>query len=136
MIYGIGTDLCPVERMQEALKRPRFAARVCAPEELARLEAMSPARRAEHLAGLFAAKEAVSKALGTGFAGFGFADIAILPDGAGRPRVRLSGGAARFSDLNIHVTITHDAGLALAFAVAETAAQAGRSERGETDCCH
>ena len=73
--------------------------------------------------GLFAAKEAVAKALGTGFTGFGFADIEILPEENGRPTARLTGGALNALPLpaRIHVSISHDGGLALAFAVIESA---------------
>ena len=87
--------------------------------------AASEHRRGEIAAGLFAAKEAVSKALGTGFDGFGPGDIEVLPDDAGRPvcalrenadvRARsLSGGAYR-----LHVSITHESGMAAAVAMIE-----------------
>lgn len=122
MILGVGTDLCPIARMERAMQNPRFAARICTPSELAQLEPLCPERQRERLAGLFAAKEAVAKALGTGFTGFGFADVEILPDALGKPCVTLHGGAAALLDgrrAAIHLSITHDGGLALAFAVVE-----------------
>lgn len=120
MIHGVGTDLCPIGRMETALQNPRFVQRLCTQAERKRLESMCAERLAEHLAGLFAAKEAVAKALGTGFAGFGPADVEILPDGAGRPCVTLRGGANRLPEnAAIHLSVTHDGGLALAFAVIE-----------------
>ena len=94
MILGVGTDLCEIARMQKAMENPRFLPRVCTSAERERLAPLCPERRAERLAGLFAAKEAIAKALGTGFVGFGFADIEILPEENGRPTARLTGGAA------------------------------------------
>ena len=120
MILGIGTDLCGIGRMARAMENPRFAERLLTGREREPLARMSAKRAAEHMAGLFAAKEAVAKALGTGFSGFGFADIEVLPDGNGRPRAALLGRAAElFPDVRIHISITHDEGLAQAFAVIE-----------------
>lgn len=125
MILGVGTDLCAVDRIERALESPRFAERTLTPRERERLERLCPERRAEFAAGRFAAKEAVAKALGTGFSGFGFREIEVMPDALGRPTVCLSGGAqARLSELSdcarAHVSISHDGGLALAFAVIES----------------
>lgn len=122
MILGIGTDLCEIARMQEAMENPRFVPRVCTPAERERLESLCLERRAERLAGMFAAKEAVAKALGTGFVGFGFADIEILAEPGGRPTAQLTGGALRAlaQPARIHLSISHDGGLALAFAVIES----------------
>ena len=70
---------------------------------------------------MFAAKEAVAKALGTGFTGFGFPDIEILADEKGRPVVNLYRGAALLAeDASVHLSISHDGGLALAFAAIES----------------
>lgn len=120
MIQGIGTDLCSIERIGRALENERFLRRIYTPAEQKRIEALGPERRIECAAGLFAAKEAVAKALGTGFSGFGFSDIEVMPDAGGRPTVHLAGGAAAIADgASIHLSISHDSGLALAFAVAE-----------------
>lgn len=121
MILGIGTDLTAIDRIAKALENPRFPERVYTPGERARLEGLCPERRAERAAGLFAAKEAVAKALGTGFVGFGFGDIEILPDAAGRPLVHLRPAARTVAgeDARLHVSISHDGGMALAFAVVE-----------------
>ena len=92
--------------------------------------ASTPAERAriarrgsETAAGLFAAKEAVSKALGTGFRGFGFQDIEVIPDAMGRPVCGLTGGAlARLramGGLRVWVSISHSGGFAMAVAVVE-----------------
>ena len=121
MIFGAGCDLCQVGRMAQALESERFLGRVLTGNERARLEKLCPEPRAERLAGMFAAKEAVAKALGTGFDGFGFADIEILADPGGRPCAMLHGGAARRMPEGgrVHLSISHDGGLALAFAIIE-----------------
>ena len=126
MIVGIGVDLCEIERMRRAVDRPRFLERVFTEAEARRLREASDIRRAEIAAGLFAAKEAVSKALGTGFAGFGPGDIEITPDPAGRPVCALHGGALdRLTALGAGVpwvSITHEKGMAAAVAVIEALA--------------
>ena len=127
MILGIGLDLCGLERMSRAIEKPHFVDRVYTPAEAERIRGASLNRRPEIAAGLFAAKEAVAKALGTGLTGFGPADIEVTPDDAGCPRCTLSGGAlARASLLcgegalfNVWVSITHDRGTAAAVAVIE-----------------
>ena len=122
MILGVGIDLCEIARMEAALEKPRFAERVFTPAERARLDAVRGKRRAEVAAGLFAAKEAVAKALGTGFVGFGPWDVEIVPDPAGRPVCRLLNGAAALAEggeWTVHVSITHENGAAAAVAVAE-----------------
>ena len=126
MILGIGLDLCQIERIGRAIEKPRFVERVFAPSERARIDAAAYGpRRAEIAAGLFAAKEAVAKALGTGFSGFGTADVEILRDAAGGPACALHRGAAeRLMALageggRVFVSITHDGGTAAAVAVVE-----------------
>ena len=126
MISGIGLDLCAVERAARAIERPRFLERVYTPAEAGRIRAASGARRGEIAAGLFAAKEAVAKALGTGFAGLGPWDIEITPDGAGRPLCTLSGGALERARAlcgeapRVWVSVTHESGMAAAVAILES----------------
>ena len=126
MIAGIGLDLCEIERMKKAIERPHFVDRVFTAAEAARIRVASDIRRSEIAAGLFAAKEAVSKALGTGLAGIGLSDIEIIPDAAGCPRCALSGKALdraralcgeRFT---VWVSIPHEAGIAAATAILES----------------
>ena len=125
MILGIGLDLCEIARIGRVIERPRFLERVFAPAEQARILAASGRRRAEIAAGLFACKEAAAKALGTGFAGFGPADIEFAPDEGGRPTAALHRGAKSRADSlagggwRMWVSITHEAGLAAATAVLE-----------------
>ena len=121
MILGVGTDLCQIERIALAMENPRFLERLYTPAERKRLENLCAERMHERAAGMFAAKEAVAKALGTGFTGFGFSDVEILSDEKGKPVVQLHGKAAELAgNSGIHLSISHDGGMALAFAVIET----------------
>ena len=123
MILGLGNDLCAIERIGRAIEKRHFMERVYTPAELARLDAATDLRRPEIAAGLFAAKEAVAKALGTGFAGLGPWDIEIAADAAGRPLCRLSGGALErleaLGGKRMLISITHAGGFASAVAVLE-----------------
>lgn len=124
MILGIGTDLCQIARIAKAIENPRFWQRIFTPAERERLDALCPERRAESAAGLFAAKESVAKALGTGFVGFGFSDIEILHDALGKPSIVLHGGAKlRAGNAALHLSISHDGGMAQAFAIAEISSE-------------
>jgi holo-[acyl-carrier protein] synthase len=94
MIFGIGTDIVRISRIQQGLDRygERFARRILAGEELTDFQrTLHPAR---FLARRFAAKEAVVKAYGTGFTrGMTFQDIVVSHDAAGKPLLLLSGRA-------------------------------------------
>jgi holo-[acyl-carrier protein] synthase len=94
MIFGIGTDIVRISRIQKSLDRygERFARRILAGQELADFQrTVYPAR---FLARRFAAKEAVVKAYGTGFTrGITFQDIVVSHDAAGKPLLVLSGRA-------------------------------------------
>jgi holo-[acyl-carrier protein] synthase len=94
MIFGIGTDIVRVSRIQKSLDRygERFARRILAGQELDDFRhTLHPAR---FLARRFAAKEAVVKAYGTGFTqGMTFQDIVVTHDAAGKPLLLLSGRA-------------------------------------------
>ena len=121
LILGTGIDLCDIQRMSNAIEKNHFLERVFAPSEQERIRAASGPRRGEIAAGLFAAKEAVAKAIGTGFDGFGPADIEILPDALGRPVCALHHKAGTIAaGSRVHVSITHEAGMAAAMAVLES----------------
>ena len=136
MIAGIGLDLCEIERIKRAIERPHFVERVFTAAEAARINAASDMRRAEIAAGLFAAKEAVLKALGTGLSGIGTAEIEIIPDAAGCPRCALRGKAIERARalcgerFTVWVSITHESGMAAATAILESGkrAKAARNE--------
>ena len=96
MILGIGNDICDIRRIEKTLERfgDRFLNKVYTAEE--RRRAYSKVNPANTLAKRFAAKEAMTKALGTGFRfGVHFGDIGVVNSPTGRPTVALTGGAAR-----------------------------------------
>ena len=129
MIIGIGSDLCSIDRIAASLDRfgDRFVARVFTDAERARAE-RRPLTRAGTLAKRFAAKEAFSKAVGTGFKqGVFMRDIGVVNLPSGAPTLRLTGGAAARLDAlvppghapHIHLTMTDDHPWAQAFVVIE-----------------
>jgi holo-[acyl-carrier protein] synthase len=94
MIIGLGSDLCDVRRIEKVLERhgDRFISRIFTATEKAKAERR--ANRAETYAKRFAAKEACSKALGTGFrAGVFWRDMGVVNLPSGRPTMKLTGGA-------------------------------------------
>ena len=92
-LAGVGVDLCAVSRMERALEKPGFLARVFAPQERAYLEEKGRGR-AQSAAARFAAKDAVAKALGTGMSGgVCFEQIEVTHDALGAPCVQLCGAA-------------------------------------------
>ena len=125
MIVGIGIDLCSVERISRMLRDhgDHFLQRTFTPAEVAYARRRKKGFK-ETLAGRFAAKEAVMKALGTGWReGIEFLGIEILNRPSGKPYVVLHGTTAeRAEALGVaawEVTITHTEGLAIAVAAAE-----------------
>ena len=129
MILSIGSDLCNIERIQASLDRfgERFENRVFTQVERAKA-ARRPYTKAGTLAKRFAAKEAFSKAVGTGFkAGVFMKDIGVVNAASGAPTLHLTGGAAtRLAALVpdgheavIHLTLTDDHPWAQAFVVIE-----------------
>ncbi len=129
MIIGMGSDLCNIERIASALERhgDRFEQRVFTDVERAKA-ARRPLTRAGTFAKRFAAKEAFSKAVGTGFkAGVFMKDIGVVNAPSGAPTLALTGGAAaRLEQLTpsahrlvIHLTLTDDHPWAQAFVVLE-----------------
>lgn len=124
MIVGHGVDLVEVARLSRSLKRfgDRFLERVFTQAE--REYAGSGPRRDEHLAARFAAKEAVFKALGTGWAqGAGWTDIEVVREDSGKPVLMLHGKAAVIAaGLGVtrwHLSLTHTGTMAMASAIAE-----------------
>jgi holo-[acyl-carrier protein] synthase len=128
VIYGIGVDLIEIERIERAVARfgDRFVQRVLGPQELLRFaqrRARSQRRGLTFLATRFAAKEAVSKALGLGMrVPMTWHAVEIVNAPSGAPAVVAHGDLARFLDLHrlrLHVSITDERHQAAAFAVAE-----------------
>ena len=129
MIIGLGSDLCNIERIQHSLDRfgERFENRVFTDLERAKA-AKRPFTRAGTYAKRFAAKEAFSKAVGTGFKrGVFMKDIGVINAPSGAPTLALSGGAkARLDAITppgmvatVHLTLTDDHPWAQAFVIIE-----------------
>ncbi|HMN44824.1 MAG TPA: holo-ACP synthase [Povalibacter sp.] len=122
MIYGIGTDVVQVERVQKIFDRhgERFVEHLLMPQELATFRDYR--RPVRFLAMRFAAKEAIVKAMGTGFSdGMWIRDCGVAPNALGKPEIIWSArGQERCEQLGIgegHVTLTDEAGLVVAVAV-------------------
>ncbi len=129
MIVGLGSDLCNIERIQASLDRfgARFENRVFTDVERAKAQ-RRPFTRAGTYAKRFAAKEAFSKAVGTGFRrGVFMKDIGVVNAPSGAPTLALSGGAKAALDAmipaghraRIHLTLTDDHPWAQAFVIIE-----------------
>jgi holo-[acyl-carrier protein] synthase len=130
MIVGIGSDLCNIERIQKSLDRwgDKFLQRVFTDTERAKA-ARRPFTTAGTLAKRFAAKEAFSKAVGTGFKrGVYMKDIGVVNLPSGQPTLKLEGGAKARLDalapaghaIDIHLTMTDDHPWAQAFVILTT----------------
>ena len=126
MIIGVGSDLIDIRRIEKVLERhgERFLSRIFTDVERARAERR--AKSIETYAKRFAAKEACSKALGTGIMqGVWWRDMGVVNLPSGRPTMKLTGGAAaRLAKLlppgyeaDIHVSITDEYPLAQAFVI-------------------
>ena len=126
MILGIGSDLCDIRRIEKVLERhgERFINRIFT--DIERAKAERRATRVDTYAKRFAAKEACSKALGTGFRrGVFFKDMGVVNLASGRPTMQLTGGALeqlrRITpegyEARIDVSLTDEYPLAQAFVV-------------------
>ena len=94
MITGIGLDLVDLKKIDKIIKKSdKFPKRILSERELEIFGALSEPRKKEFLAGRFAAKEAFSKALGTGVRGFNLNDVEILRDSLGAPYFNFYGKA-------------------------------------------
>jgi holo-[acyl-carrier protein] synthase len=129
VIIGIGSDLCNIERIANSLERfgDRFENRVFTDIERAKA-AKRPFTKAGTFAKRFAAKEAFSKAVGTGFRrGVFMKDIGVVNAPSGMPTLQLTGGAkARLDEMipsgysgHVHLTMTDDHPWAQAFVIIE-----------------
>ena len=124
-IFGVGTDRIAIKRVERSLERfgDHFIQRVYT--DIEHQQAIDKGNTARRLAMLFAAKEAVSKSLGTGFRnGIMLRDIEAIHRDSGKPEVVLHGGAAAFATAagisTVHLSLTDDDGVAMAFAIAES----------------
>ena len=122
MILGIGIDIVEIRRIKKIMERNQvFLHKIFNEEEIEYFRART--LRNEYIAGSFAAKEAISKALGTGFRGFGFKDIIITRNSLGKPEIVLRGRAKEIAlkkgKYIFHLSISHGVDSAIAYAVME-----------------
>ena len=134
MILGIGTDLCDIGRIERALERfgERFAERILVDSELERFRRHR--KPAAYLAKRFAAKEAFSKALGTGIHfPVNWHNVWVENARSGKPSLKFSKALAallkRRGIADVHVSLTDEIGTACAFVVVEGAAPKARRKR-------
>ena len=121
MIAGVGIDLCEISRMEKLIQDDHFLVRFFSTEEQAYIHAKGKTG-AQSMAGIFAAKEALTKALGVGIAA-DIRDISVLHDANGAPYYSLSGDYARMAEergiITFFLSITHEGNMAAAVCVAE-----------------
>jgi len=133
MIYGIGTDIVEIRRIKEILENnPKFIERVFGKNEIEYLKRRN--LRPEYVAGRFAAKEAVAKAMGTGFSGFEIKDIEIESTALGKPIAVLKGKAKlliqKYGEYKIHLSISHGMDSAVAYVILEVEESENSNIRG------
>jgi holo-[acyl-carrier protein] synthase len=122
LIYGIGTDIVEISRIKDILDNNiKFLDKVFNKNEIEYLKSRN--LRPEYVAGRFAAKEAVAKAMGTGFRGFDVKDIEIESTVLGKPIVVLKGKAKlliqKQGEYKIHLSISHGLESAIAYVILE-----------------
>ena len=122
MIAGIGTDITEVKRFEKWVQNPQMLERFFNEKELS--TAKSDSAKCQHYAVRFAAKEAFSKALGTGITGFSLKDVYITNNSEGKPLLNIEGEALslmkeRLGECNAFVTLSHEKDYAVAFVVLE-----------------
>lgn len=120
MILGIGNDIIEIERIEKAILREGFKNKVYTQKELKNIEKRG--NRVETYAGIFSAKEAISKAIGTGVREFSLTDLEILNDDLGKPYVIVSEKLDKIikdkkEDYQIEISISHSKKYAIAMAI-------------------
>lgn len=112
---GIGNDIIEIKRIEKAIQKENFIKKVFTENEIKLFE--SKGKRAEFFAGRFAAKEAISKSLGTGFRDFSLTDIEILNNEIGKPFVIFKNGIESYNKYFIDISISHCKEYATAVAI-------------------
>ena len=120
MIVGIGNDIIEIERIEKAISKEGFKNKIYTQRELKNIEKRG--NRTETYAGIFSAKEAISKAIGTGVRGFSLTDLEILNDDLGKPYVVVSEKLDKIikskkEDYQIEISISHSKKYAIAMAI-------------------
>ncbi|HEX3026070.1 MAG TPA: holo-ACP synthase [Clostridia bacterium] len=122
MIFGMGVDMVEITRIHHLLSKHTDLSRIFTNGELSGRNQGVGRAGANSLAACFAAKEAFSKAIGTGIRGFSLNEVELLHDELGKPVFQLHGKALEFcrkEKLLFHVSVTHTDRCATAFVVAE-----------------
>ena len=122
MITGIGTDIAEVRRFEKWVREPEMLERFFNEKEMS--SAKSEAAKCQHYAARFAAKEAFSKALGTGISSFGLKDVYITNNSEGKPLLNIEGAALslmkeRLGQCKAFVSLSHEKEYAIAFVILE-----------------
>ena len=120
MIVGIGNDIIEIERIEKAISKEGFKNKIYTQRELKNIEKRG--NRIETYAGIFSAKEAISKAIGTGLREFSLTDLEILNDDLGKPYVVVSEKLDKIlktkkEDYQIEISISHSRKYATAMAI-------------------
>ncbi|WP_339054696.1 holo-ACP synthase [Fusobacterium animalis] len=120
MIVGIGNDIIEIERIERAISKEGFKDKIYTQRELENIKKRG--NRAETYAGVFSAKEAISKAIGTGVREFSLIDLEILNDDLGKPYVVVSEKLDKIikskkEDYQIEISISHSKKYATAIAI-------------------
>ena len=120
MIVGIGNDIIEIERIEKAISKEGFKDKIYTQRELENIEKRG--NRTETYAGIFSAKEAISKAIGTGVREFSLTDLEILNDDLGKPYVVVSEKLDKIlktkkEDYQIEISISHSKKYATAMAI-------------------
>ena len=120
MIVGIGNDIIEIERIEKAISKEGFKNKIYTQRELKNIEKRG--NRTETYAGIFSAKEAISKAIGTGVRGFSLTDLEISNDDLGKPYVVVSEKLDKIlktkkEDYQIEISISHSKKYATAMAI-------------------
>ena len=122
MIIGIGCDLIEINRIEKALTNPRFAEKVFTVGEIQYCQARG-IQKNQSYAARYAAKEAVAKALGSGFRGGSLQEIEVINNSMGKPEIKLSGKFESFAKekgcIKIHLSLSHVKAMAVAQVVLE-----------------
>ena len=120
MIVGIGNDIIEIERVEKAISKEGFIAKVYTQREIENI--VKRGNRTETYAGIFSAKEAISKAIGTGVREFALTDLEILNDDLGKPYVIVSDNLNKIiqrkkENYQIEIAISHSKKYATAMAI-------------------
>ena len=120
MIIGIGNDIIEIERVEKAISKEGFIAKVYTQREIENI--VKRGNRTETYAGIFSAKEAISKAIGTGVREFALTDLEILNDDLGKPYVIVSDKLNKIiqrkkENYQIEIAISHSKKYATAMAI-------------------